>query len=61
MMRGDHITAQFMGIPHDLPPAFKPGADVSRVASFAVDYASILGNGTRTPKNSVSKLNYLYI
>ncbi|CAF2212710.1 GDSL esterase/lipase At1g54020-like [Brassica rapa] len=42
-----------MGIPHDLPPALKPGADVSRVASFAVDYAFILGNGTRTPKNSM--------
>ncbi|CAN6989351.1 unnamed protein product [Brassica oleracea var. botrytis] len=43
---GEQITSKFMGIPHDIPPALKPDADVSRGASFAVDYASILGNGT---------------
>lgn len=45
-----------MGIPHDIPPAFKPGADVSRGASFAVGSASILGS----PKESVNSLNYLF-
>lgn len=51
------MTAKFMGILHDIPPAFKPGANVSRGASFAVDSASILG----TAKNSVTFLNYLCI
>ncbi|RID49299.1 hypothetical protein BRARA_H00107 [Brassica rapa] len=46
------FIAKFMGIPHDIPPALKPDADVSRGASFAVDYASILGNGT--PKDSLT-------
>lgn len=45
-----------MGIPHDLPPALKPGADVSRGASFAVGSASIIGS----PKDSVSSHNYFY-
>ncbi|KAF8049695.1 hypothetical protein N665_2144s0002 [Sinapis alba] len=44
------FIATFMGIPHDLPPALKPGADVSRGASFAVDSATILG----TAKDSMS-------
>lgn len=44
------MTAKFMGISHDLPPALKPGVDVSRGASFAVDAATILG----APKDSVS-------
>ncbi|KAJ0242359.1 GDSL esterase/lipase 22 [Hirschfeldia incana] len=44
------MTAKFMGISHDLPPALKPGADVSRGASFAVDSATILG----TPKDSLN-------
>ena len=51
------MTAKFMGIPHDLPPAFEPGANVSRGASFAVDSASILG----TARDSVTFLNYLCI
>ncbi|KAF2594177.1 hypothetical protein F2Q70_00042937 [Brassica cretica] len=42
------FIAKFMGISHDLPPALKPSADVSRGASFAVDSATILG----TPKDS---------
>jgi len=44
------FIAKFMGISHDLPPALKPGADVSRGASFAVDSATILG----TPKDSLN-------
>ncbi|VVB00286.1 unnamed protein product [Arabis nemorensis] len=44
------FIAKFMGIPHDLPPAFKPGADLSRGASFAVGSASILGS----PKESLT-------
>ena len=50
------MTAKFMGISHDLPPALKPGADASRGASFAVDSATILG----TPKDSVSFIRYIY-
>ncbi|CAH2036626.1 unnamed protein product [Thlaspi arvense] len=44
------FIAKFMGIRHDLPPAFKPGVDLSRGASFAVGYASILGS----PKDSLT-------
>ncbi|KAL1218909.1 GDSL esterase/lipase [Cardamine amara subsp. amara] len=44
------FIAKFMGIPHDLPPALKPGADVSGGASFAVGDASILGS----PKDSLT-------
>lgn len=39
-----------MGISHDLSPALKPGVDVSRGASFAVDAATILG----APKDSLN-------
>ncbi|KAJ4916084.1 GDSL esterase/lipase ESM1 [Raphanus sativus] len=39
----DHI-AEFMSIPKETPPVFKPGVDVSRGASFAVADASILGS-----------------
>ncbi|CAN8288052.1 unnamed protein product [Cochlearia groenlandica] len=44
------FIARFMGIQHDLPPAFKPDADLSRGASFAVGSASLLGS----PTNSLS-------
>lgn len=49
------MTAKFMGISHDIPPALKPGADVARGASFAVDSATILG----TPTDSVSLVSYI--
>ncbi|KAG2304774.1 hypothetical protein Bca52824_033425 [Brassica carinata] len=44
------FLAKFMGISHDIPPALKPGADISRGASFAVDSATKLG----TPKDSLN-------
>ncbi|WZZ62244.1 GDSL esterase/lipase ESM1-like [Brassica napus] len=37
------FIAEFMSIPNGIPPALKPGANVSRGASFAVADASILG------------------
>ncbi|KAJ0264034.1 hypothetical protein HA466_0024570 [Hirschfeldia incana] len=37
------FIAEFMSIPNGIPPALKPGADLSRGASFAVADASILG------------------
>ncbi|WZY95561.1 hypothetical protein YC2023_067890 [Brassica napus] len=37
------FIAEFMSIPNGIPPALKPGANLSRGASFAVADASILG------------------
>ncbi|CAN7001462.1 unnamed protein product [Brassica rapa subsp. trilocularis] len=37
------FIAEFMSIPNRIPPALKPGANLSRGASFAVADASILG------------------
>lgn len=42
-----------MSIPNGIPPALKPGANLSRGASFAVADASILG----APAESVSSLS----
>ncbi|VVA97594.1 unnamed protein product [Arabis nemorensis] len=38
------FIADFMSIPNGIPPALKPGVNVSRGASFAVADASILGS-----------------
>ncbi|CAH8255599.1 unnamed protein product [Arabidopsis lyrata] len=55
------FIAKFMGIPHDLPPALKPGADVSRGASFAVGSASIVGSprDSLTLNQQVRKFNQM--
>ncbi|CAN6928199.1 unnamed protein product [Brassica oleracea] len=55
------FIAKFMGIPHDLPPAFEPGANVSRGASFAVDSASILGTArdSLNLNNQVRRFNQM--
>lgn len=50
-------VADFMTIPNEIPPALKPGADLTRGASFAVADASIRGS----PKESVSLKIYIYI
>lgn len=47
----DHI-AEFMGIPKEIPPVFKPGVDVLRGASFAVADASILGSPAESVRPS---------
>nr|AHD26984.1 ESM1 [Pachycladon enysii]AHD26985.1 ESM1 [Pachycladon enysii]AHD26986.1 ESM1 [Pachycladon enysii] len=47
------FIADFMSIPNGIPPALKPGVNVSRGASFAVADASILG----VPKESQMTLN----
>lgn len=49
---GDCI-GDFISIPNGIPPALKPGANLSRGASFAVADASILG----APVESVSQLS----
>ncbi|CAH2053739.1 unnamed protein product [Thlaspi arvense] len=46
------FISDFMAIPDGIPPALKPGANLSRGASFAVADASILG----APAESVSLL-----
>ncbi|KAL1212098.1 GDSL esterase/lipase ESM1 [Cardamine amara subsp. amara] len=49
----DDPRAEFMSIPNGVPPALKPGVNVSRGVSFAVAGASILGS----PVESVSLLS----
>ncbi|XP_010476981.1 PREDICTED: GDSL esterase/lipase ESM1-like isoform X2 [Camelina sativa] len=51
----DDPNAEFMGITKEIPPAFKPGVDISRGASFAVADASILPGTFMTLTQQVDK------
>lgn len=57
MVTNDYV-ADFISIPNGvLPPALKPGVDISRGVSLAVADASILG----APAESVSPLSIFFL